>query len=612
MQSFNLKRLLIGDPLATAQQVHERLTKVKALAVFSSDALSSVAYATEEILLVLILAGSGAVRLAWPISLGIAILIAIVITSYYQTVHAYPNGGGSYIVAHDNLGVLPGLVAAAALITDYVLTVAVSTTAGVAAITSAFPALYPYRITIALVSISLITIANLRGVRESGTIFAIPSYLFIISFLTMIAVGVFRWVSGGMPPALEPQHVSPAIHGLTLFLALRAFSSGCTALTGIEAISNGVQVFKPPESDNAGKTLIILATLSITMFVGVTFISHQFGIVPNEATHETVVSLVARTVFGDGSPFYFLVQGATMLILMLAANTSFNGFPRLASILAQDRYMPHQFALVGDRLVYSNGIVILGLLSAGLVVAFGGHTTRLIPLYAVGVFMSFTLSQMGMVVRWLRLRGQHWQLKAAINGLGAAATGVVSVVIAATKFIYGAWAVLLFIPLLVAGLRAIYRHYRKVASQLSLETAGPPPRIRRHRVIVPIAGVHQGVLHALEYARSISDDVTAVYVEVDPDETDRVRERWEEWGSGVRLIVLPAPYRSVIGPLMNYVNKVDDIRRYDEVVTIVLPQFVPAQWWENLLHNQTALLIRLAFLFRSNTIVTDVPYRLQA
>jgi len=612
MQSFSLKRLLIGDPLSTAQQAYERLTKVKALAVFSSDALSSVAYATEEILLVLILAGSGAVRLAWPLSLAIAGLIAVVITSYYQVVHAYPKGGGSYIVAHDNLGVLPGLVAAAALTTDYVLTVAVSTTAGVAAITSAFPALYPHRIVIALASITLITIANLRGVRESGTIFAIPSYLFIITFLSMIATGVYRWFSLGMPPALEPQHVPPAIHGLTLFLALRAFSSGCTALTGIEAISNGVQVFKPPESDNAGKTLIILAILSITMFVGVTFISHQFGTVPDEATHETVVSLVARTVFGGGSPFYFLVQGATMLILMLAANTSFNGFPRLASILAQDDYMPRQFALLGDRLVYSNGIIILGLLSAGLVVAFGGQTTRLIPLYAVGVFMAFTLSQMGTVLRWCRLRGPHWQLKVAINGLGAAATGVVSVVIAATKFIYGAWAVLLFIPLLVAGFQAIYRHYQKVASQLSLETVGPPPRIRRHRAIVPIAGVHQGVLHALEYARSISEDVTAVYVEVDPDETARVRERWEEWGSGVRLIVLPSPYRSIIGPLMDYVNKVDDIRRYDEVVTIVLPQFVPAQWWENLLHNQTALLIRLAFLFRSNTIVTDVPYRLQA
>jgi len=612
MQSFSLKRLLVGNPLATSQQTHERLTKVKALAVFSSDALSSVAYATEEILLVLILAGSGAVRLAWPLSLVIAGLIAVVITSYYQTVYAYPNGGGSYIVAHDNLGVLPGLVAAAALITDYVLTVAVSTTAGVAAVTSAFPALYPYRIAIALASITLITIANLRGVRESGTIFAIPSYLFIITFLSMIAVGMYRWFSLGMPPALEPQHVPPAVHGLSLFLALRAFSSGCTALTGIEAISNGVQVFKSPESGNAGKTLIILAALSITMFVGVTFVSHQFGIVPDEAMHETVVSLVARTVFGGWSPFYYLVQGTTMLILMLAANTSFNGFPRLASILAQDRYMPRQFALVGDRLVYSNGIVILGLLSASLVVAFGGHTTRLIPLYAVGVFVSFTLSQTGMVLHWRRLRGSHWQLKAAVNGLGAVATGVVTVVIAATKFIYGAWAVLLFIPLLVAGLQAIYRHYQRVASQLSLETAGPPPRIRRHRAVVPIAGVHQGVLHALEYARSISEDVTAVYVEVNPDETARMRERWEMWGSGVRLVILPSPYRSIIGPLMDYVNKVDDVRRYDEVVTIVLPQFVPAQWWENLLHNQTALLIRLAFLFRSNTIVTDVPYRLQA
>ncbi len=612
MQSFSLKHFLIGNPLETQQQSQERLSKVKALAVFSSDALSSVAYATEEILLVLILAGSGAIGFAWPIGLAIAALIAVVITSYYQTVHAYPGGGGSYIVAHDNLGEIPGLVAAAALTTDYVLTVAVSSTAGVAAITSAFPDLYPYRVIIAVVSITLITIANLRGVRESGTIFALPSYVFIFAFLTMIAVGLFRWGSAGFPAAVPPPEMPMAVQELTLFLVLRAFSSGCTALTGIEAISNGVQVFKPPESDNAGKTLIILAGLSITMFLGVTFISHQFGIVPDEATHETVVSLVARRVFGREHPLYFLVQGATMAILMLAANTSFNGFPRLASILANDRYMPRQFALLGDRLVFSNGIIVLGVLSAILVAAFGGETTRLIPLYAVGVFASFTLSQTGMVTRWLRRRGPNWLLKALINGLGAIATGVVTVIIAATKFVYGAWAVLLFVPLLVWAFLAIRRHYRIVANQLSLDNVSAPPRVRRHRVILPIAGVHAGVIFALEYARSLSDDVTAVYVEVDPQETERIKERWMQWGNGVRLEVLNSPYRSILGPLMEYVNKVDDVRRYDEVVTIVLPQFVAAQWWANLLHNQTALLIRLAFLFRSNTIVTDVPYRLRA
>ena len=610
MHSLNLKKLLIGNPLDTAQQATERLTKAKALAVFSSDALSSVAYATEEILLILMLAGSVAVGLSWPISLAIAALIAIVITSYYQTVHAYPSGGGSYIVAHDNLGVVPGLVAAAALTTDYFLTVAVSTTAGVAAITSAMPELYPYRIWIAVASITLITIANLRGVRESGTIFAIPSYIFVFAFLSMIAIGIYRWVATGAPPAMAPQHLPVITTELTLFLVLRAFAAGCTALTGIEAISNGVQAFKPPESDNAGKTLIILGSLSVTMFVGVTFVAHQFGIVPIEATHETVVSLVARTVLGDGSPFYFLVQITTMLILMLAANTSFNGFPRLASILARDRYMPRQFSLLGDRLVFSNGIIVLGLGSILLVAAFGGETTRLIPLYAVGVFVSFTLSQTGMVMRWVRRRDERWILKASLNGVGALATGIVSLVIAVTKFAYGAWAVLLLIPLLVAGFRAVERHYVSTADQLSVYRTGTAPRVRRHRVILPIAGVHAGVLRALEYARSISDDVTAVHVAVDPAETDRVRARWDEWGQGVRLEVLESPYRSIIGPLMQYVNQVDDVRRFDEVVTIVLPQFITERWWTNLLHNQTAFLIRLAFLFRSNTIVTDVPYRL--
>ncbi len=611
MNTSGLRRILLGNPLATSQAIHERLTKVKALAVFSSDALSSVAYATEEILLILILAGSGAVGLAWPIALVIATLLAIVATSYYQTIHAYPSGGGSYIVSHDNLGVLPGLVAAAALLTDYVLTVAVSISAGVAAITSAFPILHSYTVLIALAFIAFITIANLRGVRESGSIFAVPTYLFVLTFLSMIGVGLFKWVMAGMPSAVEPHVGSVPLQSLSLFLILRAFSSGCTALTGVEAISNGIPAFKPPEPVNAGKTLIAMATLLITMFLGITFLSHQYGIVPDEATHETVVSLLARRIFGSDTPLYFLAQAATALILSLAANTSFADFPRLSSILARDRYMPRQFLNLGDRLVYSNGIILLGLLSSALVIAFGGSTTRLIPLYAVGVFLSFTLSQMGMVARWWRKRGDHWQIKAAINGLGAVATGVVLLVIAATKFIYGAWAVILLIPLFVGMFQSIYRHYSAVGRQLSLEVASPQPRVHRHRVIVPVGGLHRGVLHALEYARSISDDVTAVYVEVDPNETAQLMARWEQWSDGMRLKVLPSPYRSTIGPLIEYVNQIDDICRLDEVVTIVLPQFLPARMWHNFLHNQTALLIHVAFLFRSNTVVVDVPYRLQ-
>lgn len=611
-QSFSLRRLIIGRPLATSQMKHERLSKVKALAVFSSDALSSVAYATEEVMLVLILAGSAAIGVTWPIGLGIATLILIVAFSYFQTIHAYPKGGGSYIVAHDNLGQVPGLTAASAILTDYVLTVSVSITAGVAALTSAFPELYPYRIPLGLLFVAIIMLLNLRGVRESGTIFAAPTYLFVVAILGLLATGMVRWFADGMPPAQPPKIDYPVVNSLTIFLILRAFSSGCSALTGIEAIADGVPVFKSPESANAGKTLVAMAALLATMFLGITFLTHQYGIVPNEMMHETLISQLGRFVLGDGSPFYFVLQVATMLILVLAANTSFADFPRLSSILARDRYMPHQFANLGDRLVFSNGIFALALASSSLIVVFGGETTRLIPLYAVGVFLAFTLSQSGMVARWLRLRTPHWQMKAAINGLGALTTGVVTIVIAVTKFALGAWIVLLWIPIFISFFLAVHRHYKHVAKQLSLEDKGSLPPIRRHRVVVPIADVHQGVIAALNYARSISEDVTAVYVETNPDETAKVRAKWEAWGEGTRLEVLQSDYRSIVGPLIDYVDKIDDKRRRDQVVTIVLPQFVPARRWHNLLHNQTALLIHAAFLFRRDVMVTDVPFHLEA
>ncbi len=608
---FSLRRLIIGSPLATCQLKHERLSKVKALAVFASDALSSTAYATEEIMLVLILAGSGAVGLARPLAIGIALLLAIVAFSYYQTVHAYPTGGGAYIVVRDNLGQLAGLVAAGSLLTGYVLTVAVSVSAGVAAVTSAFPFLYPYRILICLLLVGVVTGLNLRGVRESGTIFSIPTYFFVAMTMAMLGIGLYRWVAAGMPPAAPPRVDYPVAQGLTLFLILRAFSSGCAALTGVEAIADGVPVFKPPEDDNAGKTLIALAALLITMFLGITFLSHQFGILPNESTHETVISQLGRMAFGDGSSLYYLFQVATMLILVLAANTAFADFPRVSFFLARDRYMPNQFALLGDRLVYSNGITALAVVSSALIVLFGAETTRLIPLYAAGVFMSFTLSQSGMVVRWFRRRGAHWWVKAAINSIGALATGIVLVVFVVTKFIYGAWIVVLWLPIFIGFFLAVHRHYQSVAAQLSLETFGSPPPIRRHRVIVPIGDVHRAVIAALNYARSISEDVTAVYVETDPAKTPKILRKWREWGNGVRLVVLPSPYRSVMGPLVEYVDQVDDRRRRDQVVTIVLPQFVPARWWQRLLHNQTALLIHMAFLFRREVMVTDVPFRLQ-
>ena len=612
-RKFSLRRLLIGDPLSTAQAIHERLTKVKALAVFASDALSSTAYATEEIMLVLILAGSQAIHLAWPLALAIATLLVIVAFSYEQTIHAYPTGGGAYIVTHENLGELPGLTAAAALLTDYVLTVAVSVSAGVAALTSAYPPLYPYRVALALFFIGLIMLLNLRGIRESGTIFAIPTYMFIAIMLAMLGTGLYRWYvlkTTGVPLPMPPRIQYEAQQGLTLFLILRAFSSGCAALTGVEAISDGIPAFKPPEAKNAAQTLIAMASLLITMFLGITFLSYQFGIVPNEMTHETLVSQLGRFIFGDGSVMYYLLQAATMLILILAANTSFSDFPRLSSILARDRYMPTQFGNIGDRLVFSNGIITLGLLSSALVVIFQGETTRLIPLYAVGVFLSFTLSQSGMVRRWFKLRTPGWQIKAAINGIGAFATGVVFLVFAATKFIYGAWMVLLWIPIFISFFLAVHRHYQDVARQLSLESTGSPPPIRRHRVILPIGDVHRGVLVALNYALSISDDVTAVYVETDPTKTEKVLKKWEAWGNGVRLEVLPSPYRSLVRPLVRYVTRIDDRRRRDQVVTIVLPQFVPVKWWHRLLHNQTAILIHAAFLFRREVMVTDVPFHL--
>ncbi|MBN1487354.1 MAG: APC family permease [Anaerolineae bacterium] len=609
-QGFRLRRLLIGNPLSTEQMIHERLTKIKALAVFASDALSSTAYATEEIMLVLILAGSGAVKLAWPLAIGIAVLLAIVVSSYEQTIHAYPTGGGSYTVTHENLGQLPGLVAASAILTDYVLTVSVSITAGVAAITSVVPELYGYRIILALFFIMVITLLNLRGVRESGTIFAVPTYIFIALILVMIATGLGKWLLNGMPLAAPPKINYPATRDLTLFLILRAFSSGCAALTGVEAISNGVPAFKPPESKNAAQTLLMMAGLLITMFLGITFLAYQYGIVPSETGYETLISQLGRDIFGAKNIMYYVLQAATTLILILAANTSFADFPRLSSILAQDRYMPHQFAHIGDRLIFSNGIVVLAALSAFLVVLFGGETTRLIPLYAVGVFLSFTLSQAGMVMRWRRKKGKNWHIKAIVNGIGALATGIVLIIFSATKFIYGAWLVLLWIPLLISFFLIVNRHYKSVARQLSLEEYGNPPPICRNRVIVPIGGVHKGVMTALDYARSISEDVTAVHVEVDPNETTKIVEKWNKWGNGMRLEILPSPYRSIIKPLVNYVDKLDDPKRRDQVVTIVLPQFIAEKPWKRLLHNQTALLIHMAFVFRKEIIVIDVPFHL--
>jgi len=600
-----VKKLFVGSPLATAQTRHERLSRTSALAVFSSDALSSVAYATEEILLVLVLAGSAALTFSIPIGIAIALLIAVVVSSYRQTILAYPHGGGAYIVTKDNLGTLPALVAAGALLIDYVLTVAVSVAAGVAAITSAFPILYDYRIALGVIFIAGIATVNLRGLRESGALFAVPTYLFVVSFAAMLAYGFVRWMFGweGVPaPAAEPAEMSQA---LTIFLVLRAFASGCAALTGVEAVSDGVPAFRHPEARNARIVLAWLGIILVTLFIGITFLAHHYQVLPR--AEETVVSQLARLIFGGGL-LYYEVQAVTMLILVFAANTAFADFPRLAYFLARDGFIPRQFGTRGDRLVFSNGILILGGLAALLILLFGGATHALIPLYAVGVFVSFTLSQASMVRRWLSRREEGWWWRWVLNAVGAATTGLVMLVIAATKFSHGAWMVVLLIPLLVALFMMIHRHYADVARQLSLVNYGGPPPIQ-HSVLVLVGDLHRGVAAALRYAQTLSTSAKAVYVELDPERTQKLEEKWGKFGLGVPLVVLTSPYRSLLTPFLDYVNHLLAVGE-NHVVTIVIPEFVPARWWQHLLHNQTALLIKGALLFRKGVVVVDVPFHL--
>jgi amino acid transporter len=609
-RAFSLRRLLLGDPLASSQLIHEKIPKVKALAVFSSDALSSVAYATEEILVVLVAAGTGFLRLSLPISLAIAALLLTVGFSYYQTIHAYPKGGGAYIVAKDNLGTVFALIAGSSLLIDYTLTVAVSISAGVAAITSWLPTLLPFRTLLAVAAVALVTTINLRGLRESATFFSIPTYLFITGVLSMLVYGLIRWMSvGSLPQAqvVEPIHTEAVLRGISFFLILRAFSAGCTALTGIEAISDGVPAFRPPEADNASKTLLVMISLLAMMFLGITFLANQVGAQPSHS--ETVLSQIGSALFGRG-PLYIGVQVATALILLLAANTAFSDFPRLSFFMARDGFMPRQMSNLGDRLVYSNGISILGILASALIILFQGDTHRLLPLYAVGVFISFTLSQVGMVRRWFRLRSKGWKRNATINALGGIVTFVVFLIILITRFLTGAWIVIVLIAAICLMLLRIHAHYRLIANSLSLEAYNAAVRPHNPVVIVPIGGVHRGVLKALEFARSLSPDVTAVHVETSTEEGQKVRDKWDTWGDGVRLITLKSPYRSIASPLIQYLNQVREERQRDDVITVVLPQFVPVHWWENLLHGQSAWLIRLALLFREDYIVIDVPYHI--
>ncbi|KAB8142586.1 APC family permease [Chloroflexia bacterium SDU3-3] len=610
---LGLKRLVIGQPLSNEQLAHERLSKRIALAVFSSDALSSVAYATEAILVALSVAGVMGYSYVIPIAIGIAILLITVSFSYRQTIHAYPKGGGTYIVSRENLGQIPSLVAASALLIDYVLTVAVSMSASVAAITSAITVLEPYRVELALGLIGVVTLMNLRGVKESGKVFAVPTYLFIGSMFLLIFVGLFKMLTGTVDPAPAPAvtHIPEHLQNISFFLLLNAFSRGCTALTGIEAIADGVPAFKKPEPKNAAITLVVMATILCTMFLGITVLAHAYQIIPDAGPEpETANSQLARAIFGGGSPLYYLVQFSTMLILVLASNTAYADFPRLSYFLASDRFLPRQFAQRGDRLVFSNGVIVLGLFAAALVVGFSAREQDLLPLYALGVFLSFTLSQFGMVRRWHKLKQPGWKHNMVINGLGALVTGVVLLMIAITRFTEGAWAVIMLIPLMVLALKAIRSHYDEVARQLSLADAPPPTAVRRHTAVVLISGVHRGVIPALQYALSLTpDNVTAVYVDMDPEATAKLKQKWEQWGCGISLVVLTSPYRSLLRPLLQYIDELDQMYE-DDVLTVIMPEFIPLRWWQHLLHNQTALLIRTALLFRRGRVVTSVPYRL--
>ncbi len=624
------KRFLIGAPISSERAIHERLNKIKGLAVLSSDAISSSAYGTEASLAILIVAGAGALAVNLGIALVIITLLAIVGMSYRQTIYAYPNGGGSYIVAKDNLGTSAGLVAAASLLIDYILTVAVSVAAGVDAITSALPFLYPYAVVIGLAFTILITVINLRGIRESGTIFAAPTYLFIVSFSLLIIAGIIHALTnGGLLHAVPPPAIS-ATETLTPFLVLTAFASGCAGITGVEAISNGVPAFKPPESRNAARTLVWMVTILGVFLAGTTYLSWRFGIAPNPQSNPTVDSQIATLAFpGPFVWMYYIFQFATALILALAANTSFSDFPRLSSLLARDGFLPHQFAFRGDRLAFSTGIVVLGVLASILLIIFRGSTDALINLYAVGVFMSFTLSQSGMVVHWWRLRGKRWKQSLVINLSGALATAVVVVIVTLTKFERGAWIVVILIPLLFLMFRGIHRHYERAHAQVAPLTPISVDDVR-HIMLVPIAELNQPALQSLAYARSVTPEVVAVHVSTEAEEATILQKNWEMWVKQLEptlakkqeraaadptrhphLIIIESPYRSLVAPLLAYI---DLVRRQHphHIITVVLPEYIAAHWWEAFLHNQTALRLKTSLLFRPGIVVTNVPYHLKS
>ena len=627
-RSSSWRTWLIGRPLSTADAPHQAIGKAVGLAVFSSDALSSTAYATQEILIILAMAGTAALSWVLPVSAAIVGLLVILTISYEQTIHAYPGGGGAYIVARDNLGDLAAQVAGAALLMDYILTVSVSISSGVAQITSAFPAVFAYRVVLGVVLVGFVMFVNLRGVKESGLVFALPTYFFVAMMYLTVGVALFRYLTGSLHPLADPPPLEiETTRAFGLFLLLHAFSSGTTAVTGVEAISNGIPAFKQPRSHNAGVTLMWMSGILGSLFLGISYLAGPIGAVPSE--RETVISQLARAAFEGRGLLYLAAIGATTLILVMAANTAYADFPRLAALQAADGFLPRQLTYRGSRLVYSRGILVLAIVASLLIVVFQASVTGLIPLYAIGVFLSFTLSQTGMALRWrkcgrlaegqeIRERGSvlrpdpRWKLKMVVNGIGAAITALVTVIFASTKFTTGAWVVLIVIPLLVAAFYAIHRHYRALAAQLSLDNFGPPARVDRHRVILALSGVHRGTVAGLHYARSLSDDVTAVYVSAEPESAAAVQQKWGLWGAGVRLVILNSPYRLLVEPLVGYIREIAARSQPNEVITIVVPQFVPRKRWHNVLHAQTAMMLRLALLFQPGIVITSVPYQVGA
>ena len=611
-----VRTALFGRPLSIYDEVRERLGVIPGLSIFASDNISSSAYATEEIMRVLVLAGAGTLSLTMPITIGIVIVLGIVVTSYRQTIAAYPSGGGSYIVASDNLGTLPGLTAAAALLTDYVLTVAVSVAAGVAALTSIVPELFEARVVIGVAFIAAIALVNLRGVRESGLVFSVPTYVYLVSILGVLAFGLVRAATGTLPEYHPPADwlVTSAAEPLGLLLLLRAFASGSVALTGVEAISNGVPAFKPPEARNAARVTVLMGAFFGVIFLGMSFLTGQLGILPDPTEQETVVSQLTRTLVGSGA-FYLLVQVSTAILLVLAANTSFADFPRLSSILARDGFLPRVFQFRGDRLAFNGGIVVLAMVAIALIVAFGGSVSALIPLYTVGVFIAFTLSQSGMVRHWWRLRteGIGWTRRALINGLGAITTGVVAIEVAIAKFEGGAWVVIVLIPILIAAMLFIRSQYRSTARQLAVRDDVVIRGLRREeRVVVPVPGINRAVIQAVNVGRSIARDVEAVLVSDDPVAAAEVRQRWDRQLPKIPLVIVESPYRALVGPLLAYLDVLDrswPADRESPITFVVVPEFVARHWWEQVLYNQSARRLRKALLGRPQTVVVDVPYR---